>query len=159
MFQTALDFFEKNPKSTLKEIRFVNFDDTTVEVFEKEFQNRFADFFVDSKQVETKKSEKIIDYSKLTEDEQMLLAIEQSMQESDNKTETSWESVKTREYKDKERSIQIRIGDLTEEITDSIVNAANSRLDHSAGVAGVNYFSTKFKGSSKQGRGHHSKGM
>jgi hypothetical protein len=143
MFQTALDFFEQNPKSTLKEIRFVNFDDTTVEVFEKEFKNRFADFFVDSKQVsekETKKSEKIIDYSKLTEEEQMLLAIEQSMQESDNKTETSWESVKTREYKDKEKSIQVRIGDLTEEIVDSIVNAANSRLDHSAGVAGVIHF-------------------
>eukprot|EP01080_Neovahlkampfia_damariscottae_P003693 gene3693-6507_t len=142
MFETALNFFENNPKSTLKEIRFVNFDDNTVEVFEQEFKNRFSDYFIESKQIEetTKKPVQLetIDYSKLTEDEQMKLAMEQSMQDSDNsKTETSWESVKTREYKDNDRSIQIRIGDLTEEIVDCIVNAANSRLDHSAGVAGA----------------------
>lgn len=33
-------------------------------------------------------------------------------------------------------SIQVRHGDMTEEIVDCIVNAANSSLDHSSGLAG-----------------------
>lgn len=42
LFQEAIDFYKQNPNSTLKEIRFVNFDDRTVEYFEAEFEKRFG---------------------------------------------------------------------------------------------------------------------
>lgn len=41
LVQTALDFFEKYPDSTLKTVRFCNFDQLTVSIFENEFNKRF----------------------------------------------------------------------------------------------------------------------
>ncbi|KAL6072911.1 ADP-D-ribose binding [Balamuthia mandrillaris] len=42
LFATALDFYKSTPSSSVKEIRFTNFDKTTVEYFQKEFDRRFA---------------------------------------------------------------------------------------------------------------------
>lgn len=43
LIQTTLDFFKSNPRSSVNEVRFTNFDKNTVEVFEKEFKKRFGD--------------------------------------------------------------------------------------------------------------------
>jgi len=40
-FDVAIDHLE-NKETTLKEIRFVNFDDNTVKFFKKEFNSRFG---------------------------------------------------------------------------------------------------------------------
>jgi O-acetyl-ADP-ribose deacetylase (regulator of RNase III) len=42
LFDTALDFFKSSPSSSVNEIRFTNFDKTTVEFFSKEFVRRFG---------------------------------------------------------------------------------------------------------------------
>jgi len=42
MFDTVLSFIESNKNTTLKEIRFTNYDDDTVNIFKKEFEKRYA---------------------------------------------------------------------------------------------------------------------
>ena len=42
MFDSALEYLDENKKTTsLKEIRFTNFDQPTVSVFSDEFKSRF----------------------------------------------------------------------------------------------------------------------
>lgn len=43
MFDTVLHYFDetKNGNSTIKEVRFTNFDDETVYIFKQEFEKRF----------------------------------------------------------------------------------------------------------------------
>jgi len=41
LFDTVIDFYKENEKSTLKEVRFTNFDSKTVQIFADEFKKRF----------------------------------------------------------------------------------------------------------------------
>jgi len=117
LFDVSLNFFEENPKGSLQEIRLVNYDDKTVEIFENEFITRFG----------KKKDE-------LSEEDMIKLVMQESMQETQGKEE---KSILKKEFKSNDYKIELRIGDITLEDTDCIVNAANGRLDHSAGVAGA----------------------
>lgn len=43
LVETTLDFFAKNPSTSLETVRFTNFDAPTVEIFLDEFARRFAE--------------------------------------------------------------------------------------------------------------------
>jgi O-acetyl-ADP-ribose deacetylase (regulator of RNase III) len=121
-FDTVLQYFEENPKSSLVEVRFVNFDDKTVEIFEKEFTARFGDT-----------SDKM---QEMSEEDLLKFAIDQSKLNGEISSSFETSSALKKEFKVKEnQSIQLCIGDITLEDTDVIVNAANSRLDHGGAVA------------------------
>lgn len=131
LFDVSLNFFDENPKGSLTEIRFVNFDDKTVEIFEDEFITRFGG---KKEKGESKKEEKLVYSENLSEEDMIKLAMQESIQETTVREE---KSTLKKEFKNNNQVVQLRIGDITEEDTDAIVNAANSRLDHSAGVAGA----------------------
>jgi len=73
LFECAINYFKDNPKSSLKEVRFVNFDDNTVEYFENEFINKFGG---------KKKEKNITNFDNLSEEDLLKFVLEQSKNES-----------------------------------------------------------------------------
>jgi hypothetical protein len=148
----VLKFFEEK-ETTINEVRFVNFDDTTVSFFKKEFNKRFGGDDKESDEDKDKEKEDKNDNKKnkkeksnsdteyeLVNDFKKFSVNDNFNSNNYNNNYNSNEStigkesklILEQEVKDKKK-IQLRVGDLTKEKTDVIVSASNNHLSNSGG--------------------------